>query len=157
MEYLGEHKGRKVFWWKYSDDNFNELPDKDWICFAMEDVLPNEEMFEKFARESINKNILEFKAFGKNSSMLDDWFDETMVVMEAMENHPEIDVMTTWHNNEGLASAFWQCFYATCLPETTDYSNLKIVCFHFDNADKRNEIKNYLKRFNEGWLPSEEE
>ena len=116
MEYLGEHKGRKVFWWKYSDENFNELPDKDWICFAMEDVLPNEEMFEKFAREFINKNILEFKAYGKNSSMLDDWFDEMMVVMEIMENHPEIDVMTTWYSDEGLASAFWQCFYATvCL------------------------------------------
>lgn len=156
MEYIGIHSGRKVYWWKYSEENFDELPDSDWICFAIEDGLPKSEAFEKFARMSITKNILEFKAYGKNSSNLDDWFDLAIIDMESMEDHAEIDTMTTWHDNEGLASAFWQCFYATCLPETTDYDNLKIVCFHFDNADKRKEITNHLKRFNEGWLPSDE-
>ena len=157
MEYLGEHSGRKVFWCKYPDENFNEFPDNDWICFAMVDGLPDREAFEKFAKAAINKNILEFKAYGNDSSMLDDWFDETMVVMETMENHPEIEVMTTWHNNEGLASAFWQCFYATCLPEKTEYYNLKIVCVHFNNIDVRENFRNYIKQFNDGWLPSDEE
>jgi len=157
MEYLGEHSDRKVYWWQYADENFNVLPDNDWICFAMEDDLPSREAFGKFARWAIGKNILEFKAYGPNSSILDDWFDETMVIMEMDENRPEIDVMTTWHSNEGLASAFWQCFYATCLPDTTNYKNLKIVCFHFNDIGVRENFKNYIKQFNDGWLPSDKE
>jgi hypothetical protein len=157
MEFLGEHSNRKVFWWKYDEKAFEELPVNDWICFAIEDGLPGTGLFEKFAKAAINKNILEFKAYGNDSSILDDWFDETMVAMETMENHPEIDVMTTWHSNEGLASAFWQCFYATCLPKTTKYDNLKIVCFHFNDIDVSDKLRNYIKQFNDGWLPSDEE
>ena len=157
MEYLGIHGDRKVYWWNYFEKNFDTLPDGNWICFAMEEGLPEDELLEKFIRKSIQKKILEFKAYGKLSSKLDDRFDQIMVNMEVLEKCPEIDVMTTWHNNEGLASAFWQCFHATCLPDTTNFKDLKIVCFHFDNIDFRKEIKIYLKQFNEGWLPSNEE
>lgn len=158
MEYLGVHNNRKVYWWNYSEDNFKELPDDNWVCFSIENGLPEEKLFEKFVRETIKKGILEFKAYGKLSTHLDDDFDSVMVQMKYIENHSkEIDIMTTWHDKEGLASAFWQCFHATCLPDTANLDNLKIVCFHFDNVDFQSEFKNYLKRFNEGWLPSEEE
>jgi len=74
--------------------------------------------------------------------------------METMENHNEIDVMTTWHNDQTLADAFWQCFFATCLPDTTDYGNIKIICTDLDGINRVEELKNYLKEFELGWLPS---
>jgi hypothetical protein len=157
MEYLGVHNDRKVYWWEYSEKNLDKLPDSNWICFVIEDGLPQSDLFEKFVRTSIHKGLLEFKAYGKLSSKLDDSFDETMVLMETIEGHLEIDITTTWHNKEGLASAFWQCFHATCLSETTDSNNLKIICVHFDNTNRKQELKNYIERFNEGWLPSEED
>ena len=157
MDYLGEHNSRKVYWSNYSEEEFHKLPDSNWICFAIENGLPLGELFEKFVRVSIQKNIFEFKAYGKLSTHLDDDFDHIIVEMKVIEGYSEIDVMTTWHDKENLASAFWGCFHATCLPDNADTSNLKIVCFHFDNIDFRKELKDYLKRFNEGWLPSDEE
>ena len=157
MEYLGTHNNRNVYWCNYSEVNFAELPDRNWICLTIENGLPDGKLFEKFVRISIQKNILEFKAHGKLSTHLDDDFDHVMVQMKYIENYPGIDVMTTWHENEGLASTFWQCFHATSLPDNADTENLKIVCLHFDNMDFQDELKDYIKRFNEGWLPSEEE
>jgi len=157
MKYLGTHNNRAVYWWEYGFAGFNELPETDWICFAIENGLPQGDLFEKFVRVSIQKKILEFKAFGKFSTHLDDSFDHILVEMEYVENYGEIDVMTTWHDDEGLASAFWQCFHATCLPDKTGLSNLKVVCFHFDNTDLSPELGNYIQKFNEGWLPSEDE
>ena len=155
MEFLGEHYKRKVYWWKFSESTFDELPSGNWIGFAIEDGLPDYNLFDKFAKVSIAKGILEFKAFGKLSSKLDDWFDEIVVIMNVMENQPDIFVMTTWHDKESLANAFWQSFSATCLPDSTDYDHLKIICTHFDNVDKKEELKTYIKKFNEGWLPEE--
>ncbi len=157
MEYLGEHNNRKVYWSNYSYEEFDKLQDNNWICFAIENGLPDSELFENFVRASIQKGILEFKAYGKLSTNLDDDFDQIIVEMKVLEGHSEIDVMTTWHDKEGIANAFWGCFHATALPETADMDNLKIVCLHFDNNDFKDELKDYLKRFNEGWLPSEEE
>lgn len=156
MEYLGEHFSRKVYWWNFSEKNYDELPDSNWVCFAIEDGLPDEEIFERFVKASVRKNILEFKVFGKLSAHLDTWFDSAIVKMKIKEYLSEkVFVMTTWHDKETLANAFWQCFGATCLPDETDYDNIKIVCFHFDNIDKRDELKTYLEKFNEGWLPED--
>ncbi len=154
MEYLGEHKGRKVYWWTYTDD-YDDLPNSNWICFAMTDTSPGYDLYCKFIRAAIDRNILEYKVHGFFSEKLHDEFDEIIVVMEVLENHDDIHTTTTWHDSEGPASGFWQCFYATIFPPATDCDDLKIVCLHFDNADKRNEIKGYLKRFNNGWLPQD--
>jgi hypothetical protein len=157
MEYLGQHNERKVYWWEYLADNFNELPDNDWICLAIEDRLPEGELFGKFVRFAVAKGILEFKTFGKESIHLDDEFDHIHVAMKVIEGSPDRLVMTTWHDDESLANTFWQCFHATALPNGTINENVKIVCFHFDNKNKKEELANYLKRFNDGWLPPDEE
>ncbi|GAB5551778.1 MAG: hypothetical protein Sapg2KO_13690 [Saprospiraceae bacterium] len=60
--------------------------------------------------------------------------------------------MTTWHNNESLADTFWQCFFATCLPETTDYEKLQIVCIDLDGKNRKEELSNYINRFEKDWL-----
>jgi len=157
MEYLGIHNDRKVYWSGYSEDKFNELPDNNWICFAIVNLKPEYNNFEKFVRLSIEKGILEFKTWGDFCDELHDYFDETVAELEVLEGHETIDVMTTWHSKEGIASAFWECFYATCLPDNVNLKDLKIVCVHLENIDMREELKEFLKRFDEGWLPSEEE
>jgi hypothetical protein len=151
---IGKYFDRQVFWLDY-DKFTNQLPDKDWVCLAIANDEPDIETFDKFVRSSISRNIIEFKGHGQFGEKLHDLFDETMVIMETMENHNEIDVMTTWHNDETLADAFWQCFFATCLPETADLDNIKVVCTDLDAINRIDELKKYLKEFELGWLPSE--
>lgn len=158
MESLGEYNGRKVFWLEFLEKNFQELSVSDWICFGMSDENPFNEPLSatltKFCGIAIDRGVLEFKAFGKESSKFDDFFDSE-VVTKNLESGEDSFVMITWHDKESLASAFWQCFHATCIPDDADHNNLKIVCLHFENIDKRQELKSFLEKFNKGWLPEE--
>lgn len=132
----------------------DKMPESNWICLmTSSESKPDPDKFDRFTREAIKNGILEFKGHGKFGELLHDWFDEVMVLMETVENHSEIEVMTTWHNDVSLADTFWQCFFATCLPETTDYKKLKIVCTDLDGIDRKDELANYLNQFKEGWLP----
>ena len=154
MNLIGKYLDRQVFWLDYN--NFaNRLPNKDWVCLAIANNQPDKHTFENFVRASIAKNILEFKGHGQFGENLHHLFDLTMVTMEAMENHSEIDVITTGHNDETLADTFWQCFFATCLPETADLDNIKIVCTDLDGIDRVEELKDYITEFECGWLPSD--
>lgn len=154
MNPVGKYFNRQVLWLDY--DHFtDQLPDKDWVCLAISNIQPDIDKFDKFVRTSISRNILEFKGHGQFGEKLHDLFDETMVIMETVEGHSEIGVMTTWHNDETLAETFWQCFFATCLPESADYDNIKIVCTDLDGINRIDELKNYIKEFELGWLPSE--
>lgn len=152
MQLIGKYFSREVYWLDYAQFS-NRLPDKDWVCLMTANSEPNEKQFDEFTRKAIAMNILEFKGHGKYGELLHDWFDETMVIMETMENHSEIEVMTTWHNNESLADAFWQCFFATCLPESTDFDNVKVICSDLDSVNRIEELKGYIERFENGWLP----
>jgi hypothetical protein len=154
MRSIGKYFDRQIYWLDY--DKFpNQLPDKDWVCLATANHPPDIKKFDEFVRTSIAKGILEFKGHGNFGEKLHDLFDEIMVVMETMEEHAEIGVMTTWHNDETLADVFWQCFFATCLPETTDFDNIKIVCTDIDGIDRSDDLKAYIKEFELGWLPSD--
>lgn len=156
MKKIGAYWNREIYWSKYSDLLNNELPNSDWIClFTCSKSKPSEKEFNQFTRLAINNKILEFKGHGKYGETLHDWFDETLIVMETMENHPEIEVMTTWHNKETLADTFWQCFFATCLPDSTNYKNLKIICSDLDGINRTIELEDYLERFKKGWLPKD--
>lgn len=156
MNEINTYQSRKVFWISYHELLEGEMPESDWVCLmTSSESQPNSDKFNRFTRDAIKNGILEFKAHGKFGELLHDWFDETMVVMETMENHSELDVMTTWHNDESLAGVFWQCFFTTCLPETTDFDKLKIVCTDLDGKNRSVELTNYLNRFEQGWLPKE--
>lgn len=153
MKYIGEYSNRQVFWVdynKYSD----QLPDSNWICLAISNKPPDIADFDKFARTSIAKNILEFKGWGQFAEDIHDHFDGNIVIMETMENHAEIDVMTTWHNDETLADTFWQCFFATCLPDTLNVGDIKIICMDLDGIDRFEELQVYIKNFKLGWIPA---
>ncbi|MGB1004687.1 MAG: DUF7684 family protein [Salibacteraceae bacterium] len=154
MNEINTYQNRKVVWISYNELLEGYFPKGDWICLmTCSEFKPDSDKFDRFTRSAIKSGILEFKGHGKFGELLHDWFDETMVIMETIENHSEVDVMTTWHNDESLADAFWQCFFATCLPEATDYEKLKIVCTDLDGIDRKEELANYLSRFEQGWLP----
>jgi hypothetical protein len=151
MDYIGRYCGREVYWLDFNNYE-NELPDKDWLCLAISSIELDEEVFTKFVRRSIENDILEFKGAGNWGEKLHDLFDETMIEMEN-ENNREIDISTTCHNDQVLADAFWQCFYATGLPATADYDNIKVICTDLDGINRIAELKSYLKEFELGWLP----
>lgn len=152
MQSIGKYLDRQIYWLDYN--NFNDkLPDNDWLCLAISNNEPDVDKFDKFVRISISKNIIEFKGHGKFGEKLHDLFDETMVEMEVIENHNEIEVMTTWYNNETLADVFWQCFFVTCLPDTCDLDNIKVVCVDLDGINRTKELQSYIKEFELGWIP----
>lgn len=157
MIFLGAYFGRKVYYINTKEDYLNNLPNSNWICFAIANEKPNEEEFKTFIRNSIEKDILEFKGFGIFGSFLDIQFDLEMVKMEVEENHEYIDVMTTGFQGTDFSSAFYENFIATCLPERTDYDNLNIVCVSFDNYDYTKLVRKNIKRLNKSWLPLEPE
>jgi len=156
MKKIGIYQNREVHWVNYPELLNCKLPSSDWICMlTSSQIKPNDNEFDQFVRKTIANGLLEFKGHGKFGELLHDLFYETMVIMETMEKHNEIGVMTTWHNNETLADVFWQCFFATCLPGYTNYENIKIVCSDLDGINRTKELQNYIQRFEEGWLPNE--
>jgi hypothetical protein len=154
MERVGQYFGRQVYWLNYKQ-YADQLPDKDWVCLAISNIQPDIDTFDKFVRTSIGKGIHEFKGYGTFGEHLHDLFDEIMVDMEVNEGYPEIDVMTTWHNDEILADTFWQCFFATCLRDSADLDDITIVCTDLDGIDRTEELKKYIQEFEIGWLPSD--
>lgn len=135
MEKVGEYFGRQVYWLDYKH-YANQLTEKDWVCLAISNAKPDTDTFDKFVRTSIAKGIFEFKGYGEFGELLHDLFDEIAIRMETEEGHPEIEVMTTWHDDEILADTFWQCFYVTCVPDHVDYDNISIVCTDIDGVNR---------------------
>jgi hypothetical protein len=152
MDSVGQYFGRQVYWLDYKQ-YADQLPDKDWVCLAISNTNPDKGTFDAFVRASIEKGIHEFKGHGEFGGLLHDLFDETMVDMKVFEGHPEIEVMTTWHDDKTLADTFWQCFFATCLRDSADYDNVSIVCMDLDGVNRTDELKHYIKEFEIGWLP----
>jgi hypothetical protein len=154
MQFIGRYFNRQVFWLEYGN-YFDQLPNKDWVCLSICNNWPDENEFDKFVRTCISKNIMEFKGHGRFGELLHDLFDGTMAIMRIMESHNEFDVMTTWHNDQTLADAFWQSFFVTCIPETADYANITVICTDLDGVNRIEELKSYIKKFESGWLPSD--
>ena len=152
MEKIGTHFGREVFYIDYFQDHDLSKID-NWICFAISDSSFEEEKFNKFARNCIINGFLEFKAQGKYGEELHNSFDLVMVKMEVDEGHPDIDICTTGDNETDLANAFWECFFASVLPEHANYDDIKILCVNIDGKDCRAELNVLIHKFEEGWLP----
>lgn len=157
MQLIGTYFDRKVYWLDYQklSIEFDRFPDKDWVCLCIANQEPDLETFDKFVRSAIANRVLEFKGHGQFGEKLHDLFDETIARMETMEACHEIDVVTTWHNDQSLADTFWDCFFGTYLPATADIDNIKIICTDLDGMDRSDELRKYIKEYELGWLPSE--
>lgn len=152
MDFLGSYHERRVFWWDYTAFQLDHLPTGNWVCLASADRAINDEQYDAFVRYALSQGILEFKGHGAQGEFLHDVFDEIAVYQEVMYDLP-FEAMTTWHNGQSLADVFWQCFFVTCLPDTTDWEQLAIVCTHLDGRDWRPQLKMLLHRFQKGWMP----
>lgn len=153
MKLLGTYQTRQVFWFDYNQFNLDQLPKRDWLCLATSDAEPDDKKFVKFVRHAIESGILEFKGHGEFGEKLHDMFDETMVDIEISKNLTTIDIATTCHNNESLAEAFWECFFASTLPMRANLDNISIVCADLTGANKADKLKEILKQFVKGWMP----
>ncbi len=153
MKSIGTYQTRQLYWFDFDEFQLDQLPKKDWVCLATSDFDPNNEKFEEFVRYSIDNGILEFKGHGKFGEKLHDIFDEIVTHMEVIEEHNPISVMTTWHNDETIANTFWDCIFATCLPETADLDKITIICTNINGVDRSLELEAILDKFEQGWIP----
>ncbi len=153
MKLIGTYQSRKICWFDYANFQLAELPAENWICLATSNTRPDEDTFSTFVRHAIDTGILEFKGHGVFGEKLHDLFDETMIDMEIAHGINFIDICTTFHKDESLANAFWQCFFATSLPNKADFDNLLLVCTDLEGIDRSEELKFILARFEENWIP----
>ncbi|MDD5363223.1 MAG: hypothetical protein PHN88_13930 [Ignavibacteria bacterium] len=152
MKIIGKYFDKEVFWF----DSYGypeELPEGNWLCLCVANQRPDLTKFIKFARYAIEKEILLFMGCGEYGELLHDSFDEVIAILETQENHNEIDMMTTWHNNESIKDVFWQGCYGLYLPERTDYDKIKIVCMDLDGMNRVDELKSYINDFEAGYNP----
>lgn len=148
---------RETFYLEIADDFKDKLPISNWVCFAIANEKPDDKVLSEFIRTSIKNDLFEFKGFGLFGEYLHNAFDMEMAKMEVDEGHSEFEIMTTGSNDTDLANAFWENYGATCLPDRTDYDNIKIVCLSFDKKDYSNRLSELIKRFNRKWLPIDED
>ena len=100
MQKIGKYYERETYYLELKEGYENHLPNGNWICFAIANDKPERSKLEKFIRNSIKNDLFEFKGQGKFGEYLHDCFDEEMVQMEVMENHSEIEIMTTGNNED---------------------------------------------------------
>jgi hypothetical protein len=156
MRYLGKHCNRETYYLDINDDYKDKLPISNWVCFAIANSKPDDKTLSQFIRKSIEKDLFEFKGCGLFAEFIHDLFDEEIVAMEVLEDHPDIEIITTWSDDSRISNAFWECYGATCLPDRADYDNIKVVCLSFDNIDYSSKLESLIKRFNRNWLPKSE-
>jgi hypothetical protein len=154
MIQLTLHQNRKVFWFDYEKFDVDKLPTKDWVCLAISNFNNDNSKFIEFVTYSIDKGIVEFKSTGKFGDKLHNIFDRIMVDIEISKGIDCINIMTTGSNDELLEDSLWQCFFATCLPNETDFDNISIVCMDLDGVDRKIELLDIIKRFDQGWIPA---
>jgi len=154
MIQLTEYQNRKIFWFDYEKFDLEKLPVKDWLCLAISNSKTIDSKFDGFVKYSIENRILEFKSNGQFGENLHHLFDTIMIDIEISEGIDFINIMTTGSNNELLEDTLWQCFFATCLPKDADFDKISIVCMDIDGIDRKIELTNIIKRFEDGWLPS---
>ncbi len=156
MEHCGNFQERTVYYLCLDSEANSVVEQMDnWICFAIASGQYPKDKAVNFIRHTLLGGMLEFKAQGAHAEELHLLCDSTMVSLEVDEGHPIFDIVTTGSASTDLANAFWECFFATVLPDRADYDDLKVVCVSFDGTNYRSRIDGLLDRFEEGWVPSD--
>jgi len=156
MDNLGQYFNIETYYLNIDKEDINlVLPENNWFCCAIANKDNyDESLVDKFIRLAIDRNILSWHGLGKCADSLHLAFDLTMTEMEVNENHPEINVCTIGDSYESIAEQFWGCYGAPSLPGTVaNYGIVKLICVSFDGHNYKDELKEYIKKFNEGWLP----
>jgi len=152
-EKIGKHFDKNIFYFDFNNYPANVLSIENWVCFAISNHKLPKQKFKTFVKNAIESDLLEFKAQGKFGEDLHNEFDSTMVDLEVEKNIPIIDICTTGDNETDLARAFWECFYASIIPQAADWENINIVCINIDGKDYKNSLIDLINRFDTGWIP----
>lgn len=156
MERIGKHFGRTVFYVDLASEPVTFVDQlENWICFGIASEVYPSELAEAFIRCALLSGMLEFKAQGANGEELHHLCDMVMVSLEIDEGHSEFDAVTTGDADTDLANAFWECYFATALPDRADFDHLNIVCVSFDGNDYRSALREVLDQFEAGWIPDD--
>lgn len=155
IKYIGNYNRRTVIQVSYEEYKI-AMPDKHWLCFMLADHEPDSDKFAEFVETCVQKDIVYFCAYGKYCELVHDRFDENFIAMEVFKGYEGRTVMTTWDSEETLADAFWFCFTANLYEEGIDSESMPIVVIDMDGVDRVAELRGYINRFKEGWLPSDD-
>jgi len=155
IDKIGIHFSKTVYYIELEKHYSEPLPIDNWVCFAISNHDFDIYQFETFSKNAISNGLLEFKAQGTMGESLHHQFDEIMVRLEINEGKPFINICTTGDNDSDLANAFWECFYASTIPEDADWENINIVCVSVDGMDYKQELESLKVKFETGWIPDE--
>ncbi len=161
MQRLGEINDRQVFYLKVNEDEkwFTELPNDNWLVLPICGENGNVKSYHSLADKTIDNKVLFACAVGKESELIHDIFDQYIVSKkllngESIESPDDFEdsPMTTADNN--LDEGFWFALYSAF--HGTKEIN-KVVCIDYTIRGVKNHLIDLLKRFHQGWIPSEDE
>ena len=155
MKLIKNQHGHDVFWWDFENSSLGSLPKENWVCLIVANTRPDINKFCAFVKFTIDNGIVSFISCGKFGEFLQGLFDEIIDELEVLENKTQINVMTTWHNDESLSKVLWQAIEVGYLPESSDRDSYKLVCANINERNLSSEILSYLDKFDEGWIPDD--
>jgi hypothetical protein len=103
-----------------------------------------DESVRKLARSLFAKGLAYLVAWGPDCSRVHDLFD-FVGIDEGWDLTPESVVMTTWHDDEALASALWFFLFNTIPDEAYEATCQAGLAVAIDNSEWAAKIRHYLR------------
>ena len=151
MEIIGNYYGREVLYLESNKDYLSKLPTSNWQCLLIANEDYDDEQLKVFFNRAVESDILGILSQGKYGNEIDSRL--TTFKMDLFEQGRDVDISMWGDSASDLSETFWSCFGSPALPNRTNYDDLKLVCISFDSLDYKDTLKDYLQKFNNGWLP----
>ena len=152
--YIGKYLGKETSYLDNEEGYLSLLPKSNWHCLLIANEDFNKEKINEFALKAFTQDILGIRSQGKYGNMLDACISILRTDLELDKINNDIDVSIYGDGQSALIDAFWECFGAPALPNRTNWDSLILVCISFDSRSYENELRRFLKMFNDGWLPN---
>lgn len=155
MEYLGKTKLRDIYYISVNDIkdlNINELPDQNWLAFVFSDIR-DKQLIKKIAEGCVEKNFLYLCSSGNSDELIHAIFDEVIIdnVYNIKNSKIDKDIMTAGSKN--FENEFWFAIMVAYHP----YKSIdSVVCIDI-GLNKKEEIKELIKKIDTNWVPSDHE
>ena len=160
MELLGNIKDRQILYTNIrADQNWSTvLPIDNWIIFTIADDI-DRELIHEIVKVSLDKLVCYICCAGKLAGFTENIFDLEIVHRAIQEETQtgkpydyEFSPMTTFHKN--FSEGFW---FATTVAYDTYKDTNTVVCIDFTTKGVKGHLTELLTKFNNNWLPSEED
>jgi hypothetical protein len=164
MQTLGTLNARQILYCNVRPDEnwFEELPNKNWIAFT---IANNNEktLIQNIAVKCLDKEVSCICSAGLFASETEDYFIDEIVQRNIQKEQAqdqsddeETSPMLTFHRN--FSEGFWFTAYSAYPSIGDKYLEIdKIVCIDTTSEGVKNHLKNLLKKFELGELPTDSE